>query len=67
MVNDTYKLMTIPDYVQLDASAGYTFNKISIRLKVANLFDKLSYYVHDDNSVNPIEPRQFAATFSFKL
>ncbi|MEO6722958.1 MAG: TonB-dependent receptor [Ferruginibacter sp.] len=67
VVNDTYKLFDIPDYIQLDASAGYTFKKVSVRLKVSNLFDKLSYYVHDDNSVNPIAPRQVAGTVAFRL
>ena len=65
--NDTYKLMPLPDYVQLDASAGYNYKKIAIRLKVSNLLNKLSYYVHDDNSVNPIAPAQVSATLSYKL
>ncbi|MEO6228713.1 MAG: TonB-dependent receptor [Ferruginibacter sp.] len=67
VVNDTYKLFSIPDYVQVDASAGYSFEKISLRLKLSNLFNQLSYYIHDDNSVNPIAPRQASATFSFRL
>ncbi len=65
--NPGYKLMTVPDYLQFDASVGYTVNKITMRLKLSNLLNKLSYYVHDDNSVNPIAPRQLAATVSFKL
>ncbi|CAN5473908.1 TonB-dependent siderophore receptor [soil metagenome] len=67
VVNDTYKLFSIPDYVQVDASAGYSFEKISLRLKLSNLFNQLSYYIHDDNSVNPIAPRQASATLSFRL
>jgi iron complex outermembrane receptor protein len=65
--NDSYKLMPIPDYVQFDATVGYSIQKITLRFKLSNLFNKLSYYVHDDNSVNPIAPRQFAATVSLKL
>jgi iron complex outermembrane receptor protein len=65
--NDTYKLMAVPDYFQFDASLGYTVQKFSVRLKLSNLFNKLSYYVHDDNSVNPIAPRQFSMTAAVKL
>jgi iron complex outermembrane receptor protein len=65
--NDTYKLMTIPDYFLFDLSAGYSLGHVSLRVKVSNLLNELSYNVHDDNSVNPIAPRQFSATLSYKL
>jgi iron complex outermembrane receptor protein len=65
--SDTYKLMPIPDYFQFDASAGYSFEKVSLRIKVSNLLNQLSYNVHDDNSVNPIAPRMFSATVAYKL
>jgi iron complex outermembrane receptor protein len=65
--NDTYKLMTIPDYFQFDLSAGYTWKSLSLQVKVSNLLNELSYNVHDDNSVNPIAPRQFSSTLSFKF
>jgi iron complex outermembrane recepter protein len=67
VANDAYKLMAVPNYVQFDASAGYSVKNISLRLKVGNLLDKLSYNVHDDNSVNPIAPRNFAATLAYKF
>ena len=38
-----------------------------LRFKLANVLDQLSYNAHDDNSVNPIAPRQFLATFSYKF
>lgn len=66
VANDTYKLMEIPNYFLFDLSAGYTIQQISIRAKVSNLFNELSYNVHDDNSVNPIAPRMFTATLSYK-
>ncbi|HEY9007779.1 TonB-dependent receptor [Ohtaekwangia sp.] len=66
VANDTYKLMTLPDYFLFDLSAGYTWNSLSLRAKVSNLFNQLSYNVHDDNSVNPIAPRMFTATLSYK-
>ncbi len=62
--NPTYKLMALPDYVLFDVSAGYTTGIYSVRAKVTNLANKLSYNVHDDNSVNPIAPRQFAVTLA---
>jgi iron complex outermembrane receptor protein len=65
--NDTYKLMTIPNYFQFDFSAGYTVNHVTLRLKISNLFNQLSYNVHDDNSVNPIAPRLYSATVSYKF
>ncbi len=65
IANDSYKLMPIPNYMQLDVSANYRFNSLTLRLKVANLLDKLSYNVHDDNSVNPIAPRNYVITMSY--
>lgn len=64
---DTRKLIPIDGYIQLDASIGYTINAFSVRFKVSNVSNALSYNVHDDNSVNPIAPRQWAATFAYKL
>jgi iron complex outermembrane receptor protein len=65
--NNTNKLMPLPDFITFDANASYTVKSFSVRLKVANLFDQLSYNAHDDNSINPINPRQFAATFAYKF
>ena len=65
--NPTYKLMPVPDYTLLDLSAGYSAGKYSVRFKLSNVFNTLSYNVHDDNSVNPIAPRQFAATVAYRL
>lgn len=65
--NDTYKLIEINGYTQLDASIGYSISKVSLRFRVTNILNELSYNVHDDNSVNPIAPTQFAATVSVKF
>ncbi|QJW89009.1 TonB-dependent receptor [Spirosoma taeanense] len=64
--NDTYRLMPIPAFTQLDASVGYSLPRISIRAKVSNLLNVLSYQVHDDNSVNPIAPRMFSTTIFYR-
>ncbi|WP_222940430.1 TonB-dependent siderophore receptor [Hymenobacter sp. BT491] len=65
--NDAFKLIAIPDYVLFDASVGYSYERLSLRVKLANILDELSYNLHDDNSVNPIAPRNFSATLSYKL
>lgn len=65
--NDAFKLMTIPDYVLVDLSLNYSYQKFGIRTRVSNVLNVLSYNVHDDNSVNPIAPRQFSTTISYKL
>ncbi|OUJ72889.1 TonB-dependent receptor [Hymenobacter crusticola] len=64
---DAFKLISIPDYMLFDASLGYNYNRFTVRLKLANILDELSYNLHDDNSVNPIAPRNFQATVSYKL
>jgi iron complex outermembrane recepter protein len=64
--NDTYKLIPVNAYTQIDASVGYNFTKFSVRAKVSNLLNELSYNIHDDNSVNPIAPRMASVTVGFK-
>jgi iron complex outermembrane receptor protein len=65
VANDAYRLIALPGYVQADLTAGYTFKKMSLRARVANLGDVLSYNVHDDNSVNPIAPRNYSLTLTY--
>jgi iron complex outermembrane recepter protein len=65
--NDAYKLMIIPAYTLFDASVSYTFGRVSLRAKVSNILNKLSYNVHDDNSVNPIAPRMISASIAYKF
>ena len=65
--NDAYRLMPVPAYTQLDASVGYINSQLSLRLKVGNVLNKLSYNVHDDNSVNPITPRNLSVTAAYKF
>ena len=65
--NDAFKLMPLSAFTIIDASAGYQYKKLSLRVKVSNLTDKLNYNAHDDNSINPIAPRQFFTTISYKF
>jgi iron complex outermembrane receptor protein len=64
---DAFKLIALPNYMLFDASLGYSYERFSVRVKMANLLNELTYNAHDDNSINPIAPRNFAATLSYKL
>lgn len=64
--NDAYRLIPVAAFTQLDASVGYSLARFSVRAKVSNILNELSYNLHDDNSVNPIAPRQFSATLSYR-
>jgi iron complex outermembrane receptor protein len=61
------RLIPVSDFTTVDASAGYTLKKLSILAKVSNLGNTLNYYVHENYSVNPIPPRQFITTVSYKF
>jgi iron complex outermembrane recepter protein len=65
--NPGYALIPLPDYFLLETSIGYTYQNVGVRVKLNNVLNQLSYNVHDDNSVNPIAPRQFTATVSYKF
>ena len=67
VAGDAYRLTPVSDYFQFDGTASYTFKNISVRAKLANIFNVLSYNVHDDNSVNPIAPRNISATLCVKF
>lgn len=54
-------------FFQFDASVGFNIKNISIRTKITNLFNEISYFVYDDNTVTPIAPRMFATTISYKF
>lgn len=64
--NDAFRLIPIAAYTQLDASVGYSLVRFSVRAKISNILNELSYNVHDDNSVNPIAPRMLSATLSYR-
>lgn len=54
-------------FTTTDISAGYTFGKVSVLAKVSNIFNTINYIAHDRYSINPIAPRQFATTLSYKF
>jgi len=62
-----YSLIPLPDFTQLDVTVGYSYRQLTFGLKCSNLFNALGYYAHEDGSVNPTAPTQFAATVTCKL
>jgi iron complex outermembrane receptor protein len=62
---DIRKPVPLPDYFQTDATVSYRFNQITLRGKLGNAFNVLSYNVHDDNSVNPIAPRNYTIALNY--
>jgi iron complex outermembrane receptor protein len=67
VADDPYKLITLPAYTLLDVNLSYHVRNLTLRLKISNMTNALSYNVHDDNSVNPIAPRQYLATIGYKF
>jgi iron complex outermembrane recepter protein len=67
VANDIYKLIKISAYAQLDATVSYSFKKYNFGAKIGNIFDVYSYNVHDDNSVNPIAPRNYSLSAAIKF
>ena len=59
--------LPVGDFTTIDASIGYTFKKVSVLAKLSNITNVYNYYVHENYSVNPIPPRQFSATVSYKF
>ncbi|WP_439558721.1 TonB-dependent siderophore receptor, partial [Dyadobacter sp.] len=54
-------------FATVDLSAGYSLRGVSLLVKVSNICNELNYIVHDRYSINPIPPRMFAATLSYRF
>ncbi len=67
VANDAYQLILLPAYTQIDGTIGYTYKSVALRVKIGNILDTYSYNVHDDNSVNPIAPRNFLVGLGYKF
>ncbi len=61
------RLIPVKGFTTIDLSAGYSFTKLSLLAKVSNVFNTFNYYVHENYSINPIAPRQFIATASYRF
>lgn len=64
-IND--RLFQVKGFATVDISAGYTYKKLSLLAKIANLTNTFNYYVHENYSINPIPPRNFIVTAAFKF
>lgn len=65
--NGVSRIFTLKDYTTFALSMGYDWKKFSIQAKVNNLFDTVNYNVHENYSVNPIAPRNYYFTLTYKL
>lgn len=61
------RMIDVNGFTTVDFSAGYDWKKFSIQGKVGNLFDTVNYNVHENYSVNPITPRNFYFTLTYRL
>ncbi|MCL1662959.1 TonB-dependent receptor [Elizabethkingia ursingii] len=65
--NGVSRIFTLKDYTTFALSLGYDWRKFSIQAKVNNLFDTVNYNVHENYSVNPIAPRNYYFTLTYRL
>jgi iron complex outermembrane receptor protein len=65
IVNDSYKLIALSDCFQVDATMAYVHKKWALRTKLSNIFNELNYNIHDDNSLNPIAPRNYSVSLNY--
>jgi len=61
------RMFDLRDYTTVSLSVGYDWNKFSIQGRVGNLFDVVNYNVHENYSVNPITPRNYYFTVTYRL
>jgi iron complex outermembrane receptor protein len=61
------RVIPVEGYTVVDVSAGYSYKKVSVMARLSNITNTLNYYVHENYSINPLPPRQFVATVSYKL
>ena len=65
--NGVSRFLEVDDYVTASISVGYDWKKFSVMGKLGNLFDTVDYNYHENYSVNPITPRNFYMTLTYKL
>ena len=61
------RMIDVEGYTTVDCSVGYEWKKFMIQGRVGNLFDVVNYNVHENYSVNPIIPRNYYFTLTYKL
>lgn len=65
--NNVSRMFDLKDYTTVSLSLGYEWSKFSIQGRVGNLFDVINYNVHENYSVNPVTPRNYYFTLTYKL
>lgn len=65
--NGVSRLLPVDDYATVALSVGYEWQKFSVMGKVGNLFDTVNYNYHENYSVNPITPKNYYFTLTYKL
>ncbi|NML58922.1 TonB-dependent siderophore receptor [Chryseobacterium cheonjiense] len=65
--NGISRIFELKDYTTVSLSVGYEWKKFMIQGRVGNLFDVVNYNVHENYSVNPITPRNYYFTLTYKL
>ena len=61
------RLIPLTAFTTFDFSAGYTWKKLSLLGKISNIDNEINYFAHENYSINPIAPRQFMTTLSYKF
>ncbi|MGV3586838.1 MAG: TonB-dependent siderophore receptor [Adhaeribacter sp.] len=62
-----YRLIPVTGFTTFDVSLGYSYKQLSLIGKLSNITNELNYLVHENYSVNPIPPRQFVTTVSYRF
>ncbi|NRF41005.1 TonB-dependent receptor [Pedobacter foliorum] len=60
-------IIPVKAFTTVDFSAGYAYKRFTILGKLSNITNELNYYIHENYSVNPIPPRQFVTTLSYRF
>ncbi|WP_294284462.1 TonB-dependent receptor [uncultured Chryseobacterium sp.] len=61
------RMIDVNGFTTVDLSLGYEWKKFMIQGRVGNLFDVINYNVHENYSVNPITPRNYYFTLTYRL
>lgn len=64
---ETTRMVDLKGYTTVDLSVGYEYKNFLVQGKLGNIFDAENYNVHENYSVNPITPRNFYFTLTYKL
>lgn len=61
------RMVDLKGYITFDLSLGYEYKKFLLQAKVGNIMNEENYTVHENYSVNPITPRNFYFTLTYRL